>query len=154
MPRPADPATVDAVIDRLEHPDPDWHQQASCRGLDPGLFYPDRGENFQLHDLCDACPVRVDCLADAIATHEHDGWWGGLDDRDRGRVKRAARALRPDLVLYASNGHPNYVRPPAECGTPAGYSRHFVQGTATCRPCREAHNAAKAERKERKRAVA
>lgn len=38
-----------------------------------------------------ACPVRVDCLAFAIANDERYGVWGGASINDRRRIRRAAR---------------------------------------------------------------
>ena len=42
--------------------------------------------------ICETCPVRAECLADAL---EHGvlahGVWGGTDDRERQRLRRERR---------------------------------------------------------------
>ncbi|RBY94945.1 WhiB family transcriptional regulator [Blastococcus sp. TBT05-19] len=39
---------------------------------------------------CARCPVRPECLAYAEAAGERWGCWGGLSERERARVRRAA----------------------------------------------------------------
>jgi WhiB family redox-sensing transcriptional regulator len=39
-------------------------------------------------DLCERCPVRVDCLADALEDSELLGYWGGSSQRERRRMRR------------------------------------------------------------------
>lgn len=36
---------------------------------------------------------------------------------------------------------PVMVKPPAPCGTDAGWRRHRREGTDPCQPCRDAHSA-------------
>lgn len=64
----------------------DW-AAAACAGLDPDLFHPGRGENATpAKTVCRACPVQADCLAWALANHEHHGIWGGRSERERRRL--------------------------------------------------------------------
>lgn len=37
--------------------------------------------------MCAACPVRQDCLEQALATSERHGVWGGLSERERRRIR-------------------------------------------------------------------
>jgi WhiB family redox-sensing transcriptional regulator len=39
-------------------------------------------------DVCDECPVRVECLDYAIATNQDSGIWGGLDEEQRRSIRR------------------------------------------------------------------
>jgi WhiB family redox-sensing transcriptional regulator len=78
---------------------PDWFDQAACRGANPGLWYPERGEiggrgvkdNYATH-VCIGCPARADCLELALDTHEHHGYWGGLSPRSREKHGRRVLA--------------------------------------------------------------
>lgn len=65
---------------------PAWQLSAACRGMDPAIFYPDRGDSKLLDyplAICARCIVQVDCLDHAIAHHETDGVWGGTSGKDR-----------------------------------------------------------------------
>lgn len=45
--------------------------------------------------VCDACPVRLECLASAIFLNEGSGIWGGKSLRQRKRMRRKIQlALR------------------------------------------------------------
>jgi WhiB family redox-sensing transcriptional regulator len=64
---------------------------ANCRGLDPDLFFPERGEDSsQAKAVCRECPVQFDCLDYALANGEKFGIWGSLSERQR-RTERHAR---------------------------------------------------------------
>jgi WhiB family redox-sensing transcriptional regulator len=66
-----------------------WQDQASCLGMDPDLFFPERGASTrEAKAICAACPVRVDCLEYALANAEKFGIWGGLSERERRRIRR------------------------------------------------------------------
>lgn len=85
-------AEVRAVLARWPLSDEEtlaWRQAASCRGVDPELFYPGRGVNPEpARALCRQCPVRAQCLAAALARNEKFGTWGGLTEVERRRVRR------------------------------------------------------------------
>jgi len=66
---------------------PAWHAFANCRGCDPDLFFPQRGESTrEAKAVCAGCVVREDCLADSVS--EKFGIWGGLSERERRRIRR------------------------------------------------------------------
>jgi WhiB family redox-sensing transcriptional regulator len=71
-----------------------WREQANCRGVDPDLFYPERGASTaEAKAVCRACVVREACLEQALTSPaETFGIWGGLSERERRRVRRQ-RAL-------------------------------------------------------------
>jgi WhiB family redox-sensing transcriptional regulator len=74
-----------------------WQTHAACRGMDARLFYPQRGESaVEAKAVCAICPVREDCLTDAIAHLERHGIWGGKTERDRRGIARSTRT-RPTL---------------------------------------------------------
>lgn len=70
---------------------PKWMRRAACRGLDPSLFFPERGElvSEEARQVCAECPVQPECLEYALTTKERDGVWGGRSGRQR-RDMRAA----------------------------------------------------------------
>jgi WhiB family redox-sensing transcriptional regulator len=70
---------------------PTWQLHSNCRGVDPELFFPLRGEStWEAKAVCAGCIVRQDCLEYALANNEKWGIWGGLSERGR----RAVRASR------------------------------------------------------------
>jgi WhiB family redox-sensing transcriptional regulator len=72
----------------------DWHHHAACLGLDPEFMFPGRGDTQGLHDaiaVCTGCPVRTECLDDALS---HGVSWargvrGGTSERERRRIREA-----------------------------------------------------------------
>jgi WhiB family redox-sensing transcriptional regulator len=40
--------------------------------------------------VCEACPVRRDCLAYALSAPELVGIWAGTDERERRRMRRVS----------------------------------------------------------------
>ena len=70
-------------------PDPDWHDNANCLGVDPDLFFPERGASpREAKEVCRGCEVRHDCLEFALQNGEKFGIWGGLSERERRRIRR------------------------------------------------------------------
>lgn len=77
-----------------------WYRAAACNGMDLNDFFPDRHDRFAVADakaLCRACPVRLDCLDDAL-TEENGrnvngrfGIRGGYDATERHREYRRRR---------------------------------------------------------------
>ena len=72
---------------------PAWQRQANCMGVDPDLFFPERGASTrEAKEVCRGCVVREDCLEYALANGEKFGIWGGLSERERRKIRRR-RAL-------------------------------------------------------------
>jgi WhiB family transcriptional regulator, redox-sensing transcriptional regulator len=64
----------------------------ACRGADPDLFFPDRGESLEpAKAVCAECVVRDECLEFALAAGERFGVWGGTSERERRRIRRQRR---------------------------------------------------------------
>lgn len=90
----------------------DWRTAAVCRDTDPELFFP-TAESGPVHAaqvaeakaVCGRCPVRPECLVEAMARIP-DGIAGGLtaDERHRARVTgRPARSARgSDAAILAA----------------------------------------------------
>ena len=79
-------------LQELRVQDP-WKQFANCLGVDPDLFFPERGASTkEAKRVCSACVVRQECLEYALENGEKFGIWGGMSERERRRVRRE-RAL-------------------------------------------------------------
>ena len=73
----------------------DWKSKANCMGVDPDLFFPERGMSTrEAKEVCKGCVVREDCLEYALANGEKFGIWGGLSERERRRIRRARALVR------------------------------------------------------------
>ena len=73
--------------------EPSWHDFANCLGVDPDLFFPERGASTkEAKEVCRGCVVRGDCLVYALQNGEKFGIWGGMSERERRRIRRQ-RAL-------------------------------------------------------------
>ena len=76
-----------------------WQEEANCLGVDPDLFFPERGASTrEAKAVCRSCEVRSDCLEYALAHGEKFGIWGGLSERERRRVRRARALERRDAA--------------------------------------------------------
>lgn len=70
-----------------------WQRLANCMGVDPDLFFPERGVSTrEAKEVCRGCVVRSDCLDYALANGEKFGIWGGMSERERRTVRRARAA--------------------------------------------------------------
>ncbi len=79
-----------------------WQSRANCMGVDPDLFFPERGSSTrEAKEVCRGCVVRQDCLEFAIANGEKFGIWGGMSERERRRVRRE-RVLAQRGIVVAS----------------------------------------------------
>ncbi|MEY3594646.1 MAG: hypothetical protein RL576_60 [Actinomycetota bacterium] len=82
---------------RMQFPETDelstergWQDQANCLGVDPDLFFPERGASTrEAKEVCRGCVVRGECLEYALVNGEKFGIWGGLSERERRRLRRA-----------------------------------------------------------------
>lgn len=72
-----------------------WRASALCAQTDTRLFYPEHGEPVsKAKAVCQACPVRIECLEDALDRHERFGVWGGLTEKERRPIREARAAAR------------------------------------------------------------
>ena len=79
-----------------------WQEYANCLGVDPDLFFPERGASpTEANEVCRGCIVREDCLEYALQTGEKFGIWGGMSERERRRIRRARAIARRAAVESA-----------------------------------------------------
>ena len=91
--RVGDPATAARGFSGPDVETRAWQSRANCMGVDPELFFPERGASTrEAKEVCRGCVVRSDCLEYALANGEKFGIWGGLSERERRKVRRS-RAL-------------------------------------------------------------
>lgn len=80
-------STLDAILASFGV-ERDWVRQAACRGADPAIFFPGRGESTrEVKAICRGCPVRAECLTYAIQHGEWHGIWGGLSEHQRRKLR-------------------------------------------------------------------
>jgi len=68
-----------------------WREDASCRGHDLSLFFPDEGDLDGIErakEICADCPVKDLCLSYAVETNQTEGIWGGATKQERRRLRR------------------------------------------------------------------
>lgn len=81
--------------DRSPWPGEEWRADAACAGADTSLWY-----SYELvlvaaaQAVCAGCPVRSDCLTDAVNREEEHGMWGGVEERELRRMVRQRRRAR------------------------------------------------------------
>jgi WhiB family redox-sensing transcriptional regulator len=87
-----------------QEPEPEaWQSWASCSETDPEAFFPEKGRPDTAREakrVCDGCPVVQECLDFAVKRDLRFGIWGGMTERERRSLHRAARreARTPPLV--------------------------------------------------------
>lgn len=70
---------------------PAWHELAACRSHPEVTFFPATGQpTAPAKALCAGCPVRQECLADALRDPHRAGVWGGTAPRERAALRAAA----------------------------------------------------------------
>jgi WhiB family redox-sensing transcriptional regulator len=77
----------------LDDTDDRFMKHAACKGLDPEMFFPERGANTSIkkaREVCNRCSVKDDCLRFAMNNRIDFGVWGGLSAHQR--IQRARRA--------------------------------------------------------------
>lgn len=107
-----------------------WRESALCAQTNPEMFFPASGypglpDMKSAKSVCARCPVRPECLHEAMETNMEHGIWGGMTRFERVKLKReTARYQTP-------------TRQP--CGTRGGYQRHKRNKESACAQCLEAH---------------
>ena len=72
----------------------DWRVRASCRDTDPDGLFVRGAEQNRAKIVCMGCPVRTECLAEALDNRIDFGVWGGMTERER----RALLRRRPQVA--------------------------------------------------------
>lgn len=77
--------------------DENWAQRAACRDSDPEALFVRGAEQHRQKAICGGCPVKKECLAEALDNQINWGIWGGMTERER----RALLRRRPNASWRA-----------------------------------------------------
>ena len=93
-----------------------WANVALCKKASPDELFVRGAEQHKAKAVCGACPVRAECLAEALDNEIEWGVWGGLTERER----RALLRKRPNVTSWRSCWRPPSpsTRPPASLSLP------------------------------------
>ena len=95
-------AEEELMLEIAKPPAQAWQEFANCLGVDPDLFFPERGASTrEAKEVCRGCVVRGDCLEYALTNGEKFGIWGGMSERERRRIRRQ-RALERQAAAAAA----------------------------------------------------
>ena len=95
----------------------DWPSVAACRNGDPDALFVQGAEQNVAKRICRSCPVRYECLADALDNRIEFGVWGGMTERER----RALLRRHPQVASWRKMFE-------------AAMDRNEKDGAATSRP--------------------
>ena len=76
----------------------DWASRGACRTSDPDTLFVQGAAQNRAKAVCMGCPVRTECLADALDNRVEFGVWGGMTERERRAVLRS----RPGVLSWAA----------------------------------------------------
>lgn len=72
---------------------PAWMACGNCVGLDPNLFFPERGaDTREARAVCEGCEVLDECLE--FGMNIKWGIWGGKSERERRKLRKEWKARR------------------------------------------------------------
>ena len=74
----------------------DWASSAQCRQSKPDELFVRGAAQNDAKKLCGGCPVRTECLAEALDNEIEWGVWGGMTERER----RAILRKRPNVTSW------------------------------------------------------
>ena len=65
----------------------EWTRSAKCAGMGDE-FFGEEAEQKMVRRFCTDCPVRQECLNEALVNGIELGVWGGYTERERRRILR------------------------------------------------------------------
>ena len=68
--------------------DSSWATRGACVNMEPDGFFVQGAEQHAVKVACGGCPVRTECLADALDNRVDFGVLGGMTERERRRLLR------------------------------------------------------------------
>jgi hypothetical protein len=92
-----DPHLFEVVVPALLPQQTEWRDWASCREVDPELWFAEKGHQDWTQAakrICGDCPVKDECLQFALDHDLRFGVYGGTSERERRPMHKAANAAR------------------------------------------------------------
>lgn len=84
----------------------DWAPSAACRKAKPDELFVRGAEQNKAKQVCNGCPVRTECLAEALDNQIEWGVWGGMTERERrALLRRKPGASWRQVLEAAKNDH-------------------------------------------------
>src|SRR4051794_14896704 len=85
----------------------DWAAEAVCRKAQPDVLFVRGAEQNRAKQICGGCPVRTECLAEALDNEIEWGVGGGMTERERRALLRRRPAGTWGALLKAAKaeGH-------------------------------------------------
>ena len=80
----------------------DWAARAACKGDTPDALFVRGAEQNKAKQVCAGCPVRTECLAEALDNQIEWGVWGGMTERERRALLRRRPTASWRAVLEAA----------------------------------------------------
>ncbi|MGW2937858.1 WhiB family transcriptional regulator [Streptomyces sp. NPDC001156] len=74
----------------------EWYDEAACRSGDPDELFVQGAQQNRAKAVCNACPVRTECLVEALDNRIEFGIWGGMTERER----RSLLRRKPGVVSW------------------------------------------------------
>lgn len=74
----------------------EWAELAACQYGDPDSLFVQGAEQNKSKRICNRCPVKQECLGDALDNRIEWGVWGGMTERER----RALLRRHPDVASW------------------------------------------------------
>lgn len=73
--------------------DEEWTLRAACAKRSPDELFVQGAAQRQAREVCFECPVRLECLVDALDNRIQYGVWGGMTERERRALLRRAPSV-------------------------------------------------------------
>ena len=83
----------------------DWPLRAKCRGMEDKLF-PEGADQKRVRAVFCGCPVRGECLAEALDNRIEWGVWGGMTERERRALLRKRSDVQSWRRVLVGDGRP------------------------------------------------
>lgn len=80
----------------------EWATSAACRDGDPDALFVQGAEQNIAKRVCRSCPVRFECLSDALDNRIEFGVWGGMTERERRALLRRHPQVRSWRAVFES----------------------------------------------------
>ncbi|MFZ1381159.1 MAG: WhiB family transcriptional regulator [Scrofimicrobium sp.] len=87
----------------------EWVGNALCADDPPDALFVRGAAQRQAKTRCTDCPVRLECLADALQWRCDFGVWGGLTERERRALRRRYPAVENWFEWLRTSSDPDAV---------------------------------------------